>query len=275
MAMPDAITPAEQLDYLVASSGLMLWFARDWTLRHPEEPLRTVIRRRTDLYRRTDLNPGWLDHCGPVPDAWLDLLERIEAIHRETAGDADSARFEERCLALLRPHHERRVERDLADQPQATQMSGYQCGSLRHDPAPDPKRPQRIGIHMANACYPGSLFDDPLYLPACLLVLTSQCASRFGVTEIGTGSWMNSLPRWLDLFPEEWRANLGPPDEDIQWHYGFWGQFLTARRTFNHRLGEQFRRTGRIPFPMRYAWCSIAALRRHLETRLGVRDRAG
>lgn len=266
--MPSMITAAEQLDYLESSSRLMLWFAWDWARRHPDEPLRAIIRKRTDLFRRTDFNPEWLDHCGPLPGAWLDVLDRIERIHQETAGAADSAAFEERSIALLRPHFESRVARDIADQPLATQKSGYQCGSLRHDLAPDPKRPQRISIHIANACYPGSPFDDPLYLPGCLLVLTTQCTAQFGVTEIACGTWMNSLPKWLELFPREWQDNMGPPDESICWHYGFWGQFLTARRGFNHKLGAQFRATGRIPYPMRSSWCTTAALRRHLEALL-------
>jgi hypothetical protein len=259
------ITKEEQLDYLESSSRLMLWFAREWLKSHPQETFEKVIRKRIDLWRRTDFNTGRLD--GPFlgySDAWLDLVGDLSKILQETADAPDSGAFEERCCERLRPHWEGRLERDVLEQRNDTQISGYQCGSLRYNLEPDKKHPERIGIHIANACYPGSPFDDPLYFPSCLLVLTAQCTAKFGVTEIGTGTWLNSHQKWLELFPEEWKERLSPPNEDIHWDYGFWGQFLTARRTFNHKLGAKFRATGKMPFAQRYSWCSIQSLRKHL-----------
>ena len=266
--MPAEITPEEQLDYLESSSSLMLWFAREWAKAHPSENFRSIIRKRTDIYRRTDFNPEWLDYCGTgLPEGWLNVLDELEKIYLETKADSSSKDFEKRCIDLLHPHFVTRVERDIAAQPSGTQKTGYQCGSLRYDSEPAKNNPQRIGFHIANACYPASPFDDPLYMASCLLVLSTQCAAKFGVTEIGTGTWMNSLPKWLELFPKEWQENMGPPSDDIAWHYGFWGQFITARRGFNHKLGAQFRKSGKIPYVMRSSWCSISSLRKHLETK--------
>jgi hypothetical protein len=90
------------------------------------------------------------------------------------------------------------------------------------------------------------------------------CEKQFGVREIGTATWLNSVPRWLRFFPAEWLANLSPPFTDAYWHYGFWGQFITARKTFNHNLGAQFRQTGVMPYTLRASWCTIAAMREHL-----------
>ena len=102
------------------------------------------------------------------------------------------------------------------------------------------------------------------------MAMMEQCEKKFQVTEIETCTWINSLARWLKLFPQEWLDHMGPPNCDVRGHYGFWGQFLTARRTFNHKLGQQFRETGRIPFPMRSSWCAIAAMRKHLGSLMGA-----
>lgn len=265
---PFEITKEEHLDYLESSSRLMLWFAREWKKSHPEEDFESIVRNRTDIWRKTNLFPGGPDDpLSGYPEAWLEILHRILKAYDETKADSDSARFEEICVELLKPHLIGRIERDIADHPGVTQKAGYQCGSLRYDLSPDIDNPKRIKIHISNACYPGSLFDDRLYMPACLLVLTTQCAAKFGVTEIRTGTWLNSYPKWLELFPEEWAENMSQPNEDIRYHYGFWGQFLTSRRTFNHKLGRKFRQTGKMPYSHRSSWCSIFSLRKHLESK--------
>ena len=267
-AKPAEITKEEHLDYLESSSTLMLWFAREWGKTHPEEDFESIVRNRTDLWRKTSFYAGELD--GPMTgysEAWLEILHRISKAHEETKDDSNSARFEEICVELLKPHWAGRVDRDIMDHPNVIQKAGYQCGSLRYDLVPYKDNPSRIKIHIANACYPGSLFDDSLYLPACLLVLTTQCAAKFGVTEIGTGTWLNSYPKWLELFPADWAENMSQPNEDIRYHYGFWGQFLTSRRTFNHKLGARFRQTGKMPYAQRKSWCSISSLGKHLESK--------
>lgn len=265
---PIEITKEEQLDYLESSSRLMLWFAREWIKTHRDEDFKSIVRNRTDIWRMTTLNPGGLDgsFCGYNED-WLVMLDKISKAHDETENDPESAGFEEICVELLRPFWTGRVEKDISEHTVSTLVAGYQCGSLRYELTPDKSNPKRISIHIANACYPGSLFDDRLYLPACLLVLTTQCAAKFGVTEIGTGTWLNSHPKWLELFPDEWRKHMELPNENIWWHYGFWGQFITSRRTFNHKLGAQFRKTGKMPYALRSSWCSISSLRKHLESK--------
>jgi hypothetical protein len=265
---PAEITKEEHLDYLESISRLMLWFAREWKKTHPGEDFESIIRNRTDIWRKTSLFPGGPD--GPLtgyPETWLQMLHKLLEAYEETKKDSDSSRFEEISIALLKPYWIGRIDRDIMEHPDVTHAAGYQCGSLRYELAPGKDNPKRISIHIANACYPGSLFDDRLYLPACLIVMTTQCTAKFGVTEIETGTWLNSNPKWLELFPDEWTQNMSPPLEDICCHYGFWGQFLTSRRTFNHKLGAKFRQTGKMPYALRKSWCSISSLRKHLDSK--------
>ena len=262
------ITKEEHLDYLESSTRLMLWFAREWKKAHPDEDFESIVRNRTDIWRKTSFFPsGPDDPLSGYSEAWLEILHRLLKAYDGTKADSDSVRFEEICVELLKPYWPGRIVRDIMEHPNVTQKAGYQCGSLRYNLAPDKDDSKQIKIHIANACYPGSLFEDRLYLPACLLVLTTQCAAKFGVTKIGTGTWLNSYPKWLALFPDEWSENMSQPNEDIRYHYGFWGQFLTSRRTFNHKLGTKFRKTGKMPYAHRNSWCSILSLRKHLESK--------
>lgn len=272
--MPDEISPAEHLDYLASSVRLMLWFTWRSLDEHPEETFADTIQNRTDLWRRTALNPNYLDGPQDKRDSpeWRQLLNSLETIHARNRRSGSAQTFEDESAAFLAPFLSPRAERDLLDLRNKADLAHYQCGSLRYNPEPDLTCPRRIGFHIANACYPASPFDNPLYFPRCLMDLMEQCEKKFQVTEIGTGTWLNSYGRWLKLFPQEWMDHMGPPDGNILGHYGFWGQFLTARRTFNHKLGRQFRETRRIPFPLRSSWCAIAAMRSHLRALMKTVD---
>lgn len=266
-AQPPATNAGEHLDYLVSTARLMLWFARKWTLEHPAEGFAEVLAKRVGVFRLSGFNPDFLDStrvkAEDFPD-WLAAADTIRRYFDETRDDPDSSCFEQWCVELLMPGFRSRVARDLEDIRSFKDLESYQCGSLRYNLRPNQDTPRRVGFHIANACSPHSIFDDPLYLPGCFLALMGECEARFGVTEIGTGTWLNEHPRWLRLFPPEWAEHMGPPARGIVGHYGFWGQFITARKTFNHKLARQFRATGEFPYLPRSSWCRIEALREHL-----------
>ena len=246
------ITRDEHIDFLESTVRLKLWFLRRYLLEHPDVPFRKVLDERVDIWRKTSLNPAHLDgpwEPGTCP-VWPGLVADMERIFRDTAGDSTSADFEARGLALLRPYLLARVDRDLDDIRNKVDLRHYQCGSLRYDNAVMPAHPQRIIFHIANDCYPRSPFGDPRHVPDCFLKLMDVSERRFGVTELGTSTWLNSVPRWLQLFPAEWAEHMTPPVADMCWHYGFWGQFITARKTFNHKAGAQFRQTGVMPYKL-------------------------
>lgn len=254
-------------DFLLSSVRLKLWFLRRWLFCHPDEPFSAALEQRVDIFRKTSLNPGHLDasvHDTSRPDEWKTLAGDIESFYDRGKKNGSFEEYEELSMARLSPFLLARAERDTEDIRSGKDTANYQCGSLRYNLTPDSANPQRIGFHIANACHPGSPFADRNYFPACFIVLMTQCQLKFGVTEIGTSTWLNSNPKWLELFPQEWQNNLSLHDKDVQWHYGFWGQFLTARKTFNHHLAAKFRQDERMPFLPRTSWCSIAAMKKHL-----------
>lgn len=247
----------EHRRYLHDIVRLKLFFVHLWLERHPDESFRSVIRDRVDIYRKTDANPGLLTPTKLYFDGpeWTALEGAAEAIYRETTGDR--AAFEERAFEVFRPSIDARAQRDYLD---PSPLHAYQCGSLKHDPglAGDG---QTLCFHIGNAVCPRSIFDDPGYLPRCFALLLDK-AEAMGATRISTGTWLNSNDRWLSLFPPEWTTeNRSAEVKDVRWHYGFWGQFISARHTFNAKYGRILRETGEVPFYPRVSWCTIERMR--------------
>ena len=79
-----------------------------------------------------------------------------------------------------------------------------------------------------------------------------------------THTWLNANAKWLALFPKEWHDNLTEPSTDVKWHYGYWGQFISARGTFNDRLGDYVRSTRKFRYYPRGSKCTLAAMRSHM-----------
>ena len=259
--MTNLKTLDEHREYLYQIVKLQLFFLRNWLREHPEETLPAALRNRIDIYRKTSINKGLLNpevtnfEC---PE-WLELERRLELVYKQHKDNA--AAFEEAAFAIFNNTIDERVEKDYKD---GSRLAGYQCGSLRYNEYEDGSKHEIVNFHIDNARQPESMFADPQYLPRCFLELMRQTFEKYGLTRLYTNTWLNSLPRWLELFPQEWQDNLSPENTDVQWHYGFWGQFITSRGTFNYKYGEILRKTGKFPFYPRKSSCSFANMKKHL-----------
>ncbi len=260
MEEPASKTIGEHAEFLREMVKLQLWFLWVWRRRHPEEPFVTAIRTRVDIFRKTDQNKGPSKNTLTAGDftlpEWLALEARAERLCAD-APDADT--FESLAWDdLFRATVEARVGRDFAE---GDGLDNFQCGSLRYsEPKPGEKR---AGFHIGNRIAPRSIFADPAYLPDCFRQLM-DAVEALGATEIGTGTWLNSYPRWLALFPREWQEHLVPHPQEAGWSLGHWGQFISGRGTFNHRHGQLMRELGTFPYRPQSSWCTISALREHL-----------
>ena len=255
-------TMDEHLDYLFSMIRLMLFFLARWQRNHPEEDFSFILRNRVDIFRKTDINPEGLVPVGNYYELppWQKVEKRLHEIYLLVKGDEKC--FEEWGFDFLRPYVERRCERDFYD---CSRMAAYQCGFLRHNPAPNPNEPT-LGFHIANDRSPNSFFDDPAHIRECFNQLLDVAENQFHVLNIGTGTWLNSVPKWLALFPQEWQDHMSEPNTDVMWHYGFWGQFINARGTFNAKAAAILRTTGELPCYPRRSWCSIKAMREHINS---------
>ena len=251
----------EHRDYLFSIVRLKLWFLARWQKEHPEEDFSYILRERVDIFRKTDINPETMTPRGSyyhLP-AWLDLENRLKDIYAMVNGDEKL--FEEWGFDLLRPTLEKRCERDFYDQAAA---AAYQCGFLRHNLNLNIDG-ETLGFHIRNDRRPYSFLDDPAHIKECFMQLLDVAENKFSARCISTNTWLNSVEKWLVLFPQEWRDNLREIDTEVRWHYGFWGQFINSRGAFNAKAGEKLRATGKLPFYPRYSFCTIEAMRKHIE----------
>ena len=259
---PTPKTLEEHRTYLYDTVKLMLWFIHHWLKTHPEESFQHVLRERVDIYRKTDVNNGNINpqtlHW-EYPE-WLEMEQAAERIYKENLNDEPA--FEEKAFLVFKDSIDARCARDSNDNSEA---SRYQCGCFRHELALDPGT-KTMHFHIANFCTPFSFFDYPAYMKGCFQLLIDRAEYTYGADTIATGSWLNSMQRWRDWFPQEWTDSLGEPYKDVRWHYGFWGQFITARKTFNYKYGKYLRETGEFPFYPRQAHCRISAMREKLDS---------
>ena len=262
-----AKTIEEHREYLFEIVRLKLFFLWNWLKEHPEETVQKVLRERVDIYRKTSVNTGLLNptELHTETPEWLGYEKAVEELYCKH--NNDEAAFEAAAFEVFQPSIEERLPKDFAD---TSGTAGYQCGSLQYNLMEEGKIHLTIGFHIANAIQPHSIFEDPQYLPRCFVELMNETEKRYSSRILSTGTWLNSLPRWLEIFPEEWQENLSEPHEDVQWHYGYWGQFITARGTFNYKYAKILRLTGKLPFYHRSSHCSFANMRRHLKDKYAV-----
>lgn len=260
MAFPQVKTLEEHREYLHESVKLMMWFIHFWLKNHPEETFVDVLRNRVDVYRKTDVNDGNINPTVLHWDSpeWIAMEQAAEAAYKNNIND--QAGFEEEGFQVFKPSLDARCQRDFGDMSEALR---YQCGCFRHNLELSPGN--MMGFHIANFSTPCSFFDYPDYMRGCFKMLLDRAEYIYKAEYIGTGSWLNSMQRWRDWFPQEWTDSMGPANKDVKWHYGFWGQFITARRTFNFKYGKILRETGEMPFYPRAAKCTIASMRKKLE----------
>lgn len=252
-------TLEEHRDYLHKIVHLKLFFLHQWLEEHPTETFREVIRTRVDIYRKTNANPQTLNPSECFFDAapWMTMENAAYECYRQNQNNR--AAFEQQAFEVFRPSLDARCERDFRDQ---ARLAHYQCGSLRYETALS-NDGVTVGFHIANAICPNSIFEDPAYLPQCFARLL-DAVEAMGARKIATSTWLNANLHWLSLFPPEWINHLSGPNTNVQWHYGFWGQFISARHGFNEKHGNYLRTTGEFPFYPRYSTCGTESMRKSI-----------
>ncbi|MFA5864771.1 MAG: hypothetical protein WC975_08790 [Phycisphaerae bacterium] len=267
--MAEPKTVEEHRIYLYDIVKLKLFFLHRWLGEHPEETFSNVLRNRVDIFRKTEVYPGLRVSaltetlCFDIPQ-WLEMENAAARIYSETKDD--EAAFEKSAFDVFKPSLDARCKRDYLDSSVV-----YQCGCFRHDLKILHPEINAMEFHITNSKSPESFLDYPDYVKECFMQLLDIAEKDFGATNIRTKTWLNSLPRWLEYFPKEWLDRMSEEDVSVLWHLGFWGQFITARGTFNHKYGRMLRESGRLPFYPRFAYCSISAMRAKLDASLQIK----
>ncbi len=258
----EVLTFEEHLDFGSQFAALQLHYLWRWMKLHPEEDFRKALRNRTDLCRKTDPAPkhfdvAAIDYARPE---WLKMEDGITALYEDRKIFASAAKFEKEALAVAAPAIAKFAKLTYGS---TAKFDEYQCGSLKYD-NPTEKAPRVVNFHIGNAIAPKSIFQDRSYLVGCFMEMMDQTEEKFGADTIQTHTWLNSLPKWLEYFPKEWIDNMGPESRDVQWHFGFWGQFVSARGDLNMKYAKMLRETGEFQFWPRGSHCSFKSMRKHL-----------
>lgn len=257
---------AEHQSWIFDLTKLQLHFLWNWLKNHPDEKFADGLRDRVDLVRKTDPNPKHADIAEFNADSpqWQEIVKMLTPIYEDSKDDENADLWEFTAFEHIKPILAEFAEKTFGS---TKKLEEYQCGSLKYDP-PKENEPKAVDFHIGNVVAPKSIFTDPGYLENCFLDLMDQTEEKYGADTLKTGTWLNSVPKWLEYFPEEWKENMEPEWKDPQWHFGYWGQFISAKGTFNEKYANILRETGEFPFYPRSSRCSFAAMRKHLNQKL-------
>ncbi len=260
-------TLEEHREYLHGIVKLKLFFLHVYLTEYGTgETFSEAIRNRVDIYRKTDANPGPLTPQELFFDApaWKNMEDEAAAIFERYRSIDDRAKFEEEAFRVFQGSIDRRCERDYLD---PSVLANYQCGSLKHDPAL--REDGCLGFHMANAVRPHSFYDDPLYLPRCFRALLRVAELQYHAKGIYTHSWLNSTSRWCAQFPGVWMENMSEPNPQVNWSYGVWGQFISARGTLQKNNADYLREHKKMRYPARGSFVPLDIMKEHIQKILG------
>jgi hypothetical protein len=250
----DAGTHEESYEYIREVIKLSLYCASEYHRRHPEEEIDAVLMRRTVIWEITGIG----DSARKVE--FTDNLKNLYANEKTSSG------FEEHGWKMLEPHMEMFISENQRWEKQVLAKYGDSC--LRYDPPLKDRPATHCNFHITNSISPKSILTEERYTAECFIRLMEAGEKQFGYDVLRTMTWLNSAPQWLKFFPRQWQENLGEPCGDIWGNLGFWGQIITARKTFSYKRGEYIRAHLELQYKPRTSWCSFAAMREHLKVYL-------
>lgn len=200
------------------------------------------------------------EHPGAAEEpAWQALQTTVLAECRRHGANADTSGLEERILALVRAFVDDRYVAEAlypAYQENVRQASPYY--GFTHDVGGE-----RLSLHFTNTVDPDSPLRHTAELRAGLQSLLAQVRGQHpDLTEAYCGSWLNSVPRFTDLFPAAWLtgAEASPPAG----HGGWWGQFTDRTGALHEDNARYLRETGKFRFQFLRCTCLLDDLQSHL-----------
>ncbi len=248
-----------QASYCCGFTRLSIWYARKRILAGISD-FENTLNERVDIFRNTSLSKNGVHPTkGDVIPEWNALLEQVERIFNRHIGDEDTSDLEQKSLEIFWPVIEPRVKSykrwkpTLADRP-------YESWSCNF-------RENYVNIHIGNIYAPDSpLSEKRVQFAAALIRLLEDAEqSGKGTDRVSCGSWLNSVPTFLDLFTDDWKSS-GRASRNVRYTLGHWGQFTDRRGNFHARNGARFREQNDFPYPSLTCEDRIDAVLDHLHS---------
>jgi hypothetical protein len=231
-----------QASYCRGFSKLSIWYARKRIL-DGQSDFENAFNERVNIFRNTSLfKDGKHPVDGVIIPEWVAILGKVEQIFDEHINDADTTDLENKSLAVFWPVLQGKASTFKRWKPSLEQRP-YEAWSFDY-------RKEYLNIHIGNTYAPDSpLSEKRIQFAAALIrMLEDSQRDRPEVVLVACGSWLNSVPTFLDLFTAGWKAS-GKAGRNVRYTLGHWGQFTDRRGDFHARNGDAFRRTGDFPYP--------------------------
>jgi hypothetical protein len=108
-----------------------------------------------------------------------------------------------------------------------------------------------INIHFLNISRPASPLSERIvpFVASLIRLLDDAQTQHPDITQVRSGSWLNSHPGFYTLFPDSWKRTEVPRYPLMSSSNGIWGQFMDRRGGFHTSNGSRFRETGEVPYP--------------------------
>ena len=228
--------------YCRGFSKLSIWYARKRILDGLSD-FENAFNERVNIFRNTSLfKDGKHPVDGVVIPEWVAILGQVEEIFNEHIDDSDTTELENKSLAVFWPVLEERVKTFKRRKPTLRERP-YEAWSFDY-------WKEYLNIHIGNTYAPDSpLSEKKIQFAAALIrLLEDSQKNRPDIASVACGSWLNSLPTFLDLFTEDWQTS-GKASRNVRYTLGHWGQFTDRKGDFHTHNGAEFRRTGGFPYP--------------------------
>ena len=193
---------ATYASYCRGFTKLSIWYARKRILEGISD-FENALNERVNIFRNTSLfKDGKHPAQGDVIPDWNALLEKVERIFDRHIADEDTTELEQQSLDVFWPVLEERAKTHKRWTPTPEQRP-YEAWSF------DYRSDDRMNIHIANAYAPDSPLSEKRvqFAAALTRLLEDSQKNRPDVEVVACGSWLNSVPTFLDLFTDTWKTS--------------------------------------------------------------------
>ena len=205
---------------------------------------------------------------------WQEFSQGLNRIYTSFMHVEDVESFTRAAMEFVTPLYEQeegyedanatRMHEELASKD--AQMNWFGC--FRYTVG-DPGVEDRAEMHINNNAAPDSPFADKRRMFSWLHDMAKDIVQKAPhVKRIGTGSWLNIHPAFLEAYPPSYRDSLVLLSADRKRGMGWWGQFITLRVTLNERRADILKKERRFDCFQYEGVCSFDEFRRRVEAQL-------
>ena len=244
-------------NYCREFTKLSIWYARKRIL-EGQSDFEDALNERVNIFRHTSLAKGGKHPTkGDKMPEWDAILAAVEKVFDTHLHDVDTSELENKSLNLFWPILEARINTFRIG---LTEERPYEAWSRDH-------HENFVNIHIHNTYLPESPLSEKRieFAAALIRLLEDTQKSNPEVDTVSCGSWLNSVPTFLDLFPKRWHLNARS-GRNVRYTLGHWGQFTTRTGDFHAKNGASFRATGEFPYPSLGCSDGIDAVLDHLRS---------